>query len=74
LNSLELALERYLLFTTGLPPFEAVQKWLQLQKQSSPKDRFEFIANDLKQAGECNLFERKFSCFTCVFIVIQSKR
>ncbi|XP_046437877.1 uncharacterized protein LOC124188985 [Daphnia pulex] len=50
LNSLELALERYLLFTAGLPPLEAVQKWLQLPKQSKPQDRFEFIANDLKQA------------------------
>jgi hypothetical protein len=76
LNSLELALERYLLFTTGLPPLEAVQKWLQLQKQSSPQDTFKFIAEYLKLAGKCNLFER--SQNVCVsfmfFIATQSKR
>ncbi|XP_046647765.1 uncharacterized protein LOC124337788 [Daphnia pulicaria] len=50
LNSLELALERYLLFTTGLPPLDAVEKWRQLQELSSLKKRTEFIAKDLKGA------------------------
>jgi hypothetical protein len=54
LNSLELALERYLLFTAGLPPLNAVEKWCQLEKQSSSQDRIKFIAADLKQASEYN--------------------
>ncbi len=75
LNSLELALERYLLFTTGLPPLEAVEKWLQLQKQSSPQDIVKFIANELKQAGECNLFLRsKHFSVSLMFLLLCSQR
>ncbi len=52
LNSLELALERYWQFTTGLPPLQAVDKWLKIQEQPSSKDRIDFIAKDLEQASE----------------------
>jgi hypothetical protein len=52
LNTLQLALERYLLFTTGLPPLESVEKWLQLQKQSSDQDRVKFIVKELKKASK----------------------
>jgi hypothetical protein len=52
LNTLELALEQYLLFTTGLPPLEAIDKWRQLQNQSSLQGRIGFIAKNLKQASE----------------------
>jgi hypothetical protein len=78
LNTLELALERYLLFTTGLPPLEAVEKWLKLQKLSSSKDRIEHIARDLKQASEyiytiCLTWTM--SCFMIIFLLLlQSKK
>jgi hypothetical protein len=52
LNTLQLALERYLLFTTGLPPLESVEKWRQLQNQLSTQDRMKFIVKELKQASE----------------------
>jgi hypothetical protein len=52
LNSLELALEQYLLFTTGLPPHEAVDKWLKLQELSSLQDRIKYIDRDLKYASK----------------------
>jgi hypothetical protein len=52
LNTLELALERFLLFTTGLPPLEAVEKWRRLEQQSLPQDRMKLITEHLKQASE----------------------
>jgi hypothetical protein len=52
LNSLQLALERYLLFTTGLPPLESTEKWRQLQNQLSTQDRMKFIVKELKQTSE----------------------
>jgi hypothetical protein len=76
LDTLELALEQYLLFTTGLPPLEAVNKWLKLQKLSSSKDRIKYIANDLEHASK---YIRIFclgamNCFTILFILLlQSK-
>jgi hypothetical protein len=54
LNSLELVLEQYLLFTTSLPPLEAVEKWRQLTNQPLLKNHIEFIAKDLKGASEYN--------------------